>query len=443
MSVLDEEAVLAAPPQPLEVRRQMNLLMQDELLRHSRRSMTFLRYVVEQTLLGHADELKERTIGVNVFGKALTYDTSMDHVVRTAASELRKRLNLYYSQEAHRDELRILLVPGTYVPRICPAPSQEREPSLPEATEPANLLPAEAPEFFALSSTPDPAIRTAASTEPTFVTEPPRSTMSARRPLFLFCGALAMLVCVCWLAFLWTHPSPSAGVQFWQPLLQANGPVLIAVGDVPQGPPVSSPEAETSPAPSMSGIGPPRIPFADATAAARITSMLGAAGKAFTLRREDASSFADLREGPVVLIGAFNNGWSLRLSRGLRFSLAMDAVQHVIYIRDRDHPDSRVWQWSIAPHPGERARDQSRPLHDYALVSRVLNSETGSDVIILGGLYTYGTQAAGEFITDPQMTSLPVGTPLGRGQRRVQVVLETQVTDGSAGPPKVVAVSTE
>ena len=41
-------------------------------------------------------------------------------------------------------------------------------------------------------------------------------------------------------------------------------------------------------------------------------------------------------------------------------------------------------------------------MQDYALISRIWNSETGHVVIIIGGLYTYGTQAAGEFLTDPR-----------------------------------------
>ena len=50
------------------------------------------------------------------------------------------------------------------------------------------------------------------------------------------------------------------------------------------------------------------------------------------------SSFSDLREGPVVLIGAFNNEWSLRLTRQLRFTLALDDQRHLIYIKDAKNP---------------------------------------------------------------------------------------------------------
>src|SRR5580698_7894478 len=108
VSELSEEAI----------REQLDLLVQDHAFRSSKRSVQFLTYVVEQTLKGSADQIKERTIGVEVFGREPSYDTNVDHVVRTAAIELRKRLAIYYGDERHRSELRMSLVPGSYIPRF-------------------------------------------------------------------------------------------------------------------------------------------------------------------------------------------------------------------------------------------------------------------------------------------------------------------------------------
>jgi hypothetical protein len=121
----------------------------------------------------------------------------------------------------------------------------------------------------------------------------------------------------------------------------------------------------------------------------------------------------------------------------------MDAEQRVIYIRDREHTSSRAWSWSIDPHPGERDRGGTTPLRDYALISRILDSETGRDVVILGGLYTYGTQAAAEFLSDPQLLSLARDIPLDSKHHSLQIVLEAQVTEGTPGPPRVVAYHVE
>src|ERR1017187_5293160 len=97
---------------------QLELLTRDEMFRSSKRSIAFLRYVVGETLKGSADQLKERTIGIEVFGRLSSYDTNLDHIVRTAATELRKRLAIYYGDEKHRSELRMGLIPGSYIPRF-------------------------------------------------------------------------------------------------------------------------------------------------------------------------------------------------------------------------------------------------------------------------------------------------------------------------------------
>src|SRR5580698_369969 len=119
------------------IRAQLDLLVRDEVFRSSKRSVTFLQYVVEQTLNGSADQIKERTIGVEVFGRKPTYDTNLDHIVRTAATELRKRLAIYYGDEKHRSELRMGLIPGSYVPRFgLPVQSANGSEGLTAVTEP-------------------------------------------------------------------------------------------------------------------------------------------------------------------------------------------------------------------------------------------------------------------------------------------------------------------
>src|SRR5580698_6247669 len=108
-----------------KVRAQLELLVRDDIFRSSKRSVAFLTFIVEQTLNGFADQIKERTIGVEVFGRDPSYDTNLDHIVRTAATELRKRLVTYYADERHRAELRVSLVPGSYIPRFT-LPEQAR-----------------------------------------------------------------------------------------------------------------------------------------------------------------------------------------------------------------------------------------------------------------------------------------------------------------------------
>ena len=409
-------------PSEEKIRHELDLLVADQVFRSSKRSVAFLRYVVEQTLEGAGDQLKERTIGIEVFGRDPAYDTSGDHVVRTAATELRKRLAIYYGDERHKNELRISLLPGSYVPHFALPPAEDGKAG---GEEPALLLSLPLPEILESS-----AELSSASAEAAPVSG------NSRKLFYVFVAAL-MLIAGWQGAKVFRSESPRT--RFWNPVLHASSPVLIAVGDVPHGPPTMSPNdgADTPPSPKPASD-PGSVPFEDTVTIARITSVLSDGGKQVLIRPESSSSFSDLREGPVVLIGAFNNEWSLRLTRPLRFSLAMDAGHHMIYIRDRDHPESRQWNWNIDPHEANPNKVSSTPGHDYALISRIANSETGQVVVVVGGLYTYGTQAAGEFLADPQLMSLARSLPLDATKKNLQIVLETDVTQQTPGPPRVV-----
>ena len=96
-------------------------ILEGPAFRGSSRSAAFLRFVVEETLAGRQDLLKERTIGAVVLGKTPNYDTGADSGVRVRANEVRKRLAAHYNDAAPRSGIRIELPAGTYVPRFAPA----------------------------------------------------------------------------------------------------------------------------------------------------------------------------------------------------------------------------------------------------------------------------------------------------------------------------------
>ena len=88
------------PIRPEEVREELDRILKSREFRSSRRSKDFLRYVVDAMLDGAADSLKERTIGIEVFGRPLSYAPGEDATVRVKAGEVRTRLGLYYSTNA-------------------------------------------------------------------------------------------------------------------------------------------------------------------------------------------------------------------------------------------------------------------------------------------------------------------------------------------------------
>jgi hypothetical protein len=107
-----------------DVRDQLDRILTSAPFRNSRRASALLRYTVERALAGDIGALKERTIGVEVFGRAAGYDTSTDHIVRSTAGDVRRRLAQYYQENGSgADALRIELEPGSYVPRFGSAAS--------------------------------------------------------------------------------------------------------------------------------------------------------------------------------------------------------------------------------------------------------------------------------------------------------------------------------
>lgn len=434
MRAVDIQDSPSADLTPEQILAQIERMIQDEAFRSSKRSIAFLQYVVRQALDGSGEQIKERTIGIEVFGRSSSYDTSLDHIVRTAATELRKRLAIYYGDERHRTELRIGLVPGSYVPRFTPPHPAGPAGVNGESSSGGAAFAAGAPHLL---PGPVPLPGTAEG-------DATRRGWRARTVWIVVvacCAASAGGV----FGYRWLH-KPAPETVFWKPVLDTPGPVLLAVGDVPNGPPTLPDTAGNGglsmPIPSA-GLS-ETVPFADAMTIARVVGALERNRKEVLIRRESASSFSDLRQGAVVLIGAFNNEWSLRLTHTLRYSLAMDLDQHLIYIKDAKNPAARAWSWGTNQSRNPLSGINSPKLQDYALISRIGSSETGHVVVVIGGLYRYGTEAAGEFLTDPhQLQSIAKYEQASKGHGILQIVLGTTVTDQTPGPPQVLAVATE
>ena len=111
----------------------MERILSSPLFRKSKRFPNLLRFVVERSLHGHAEPLKERTLGIEVFGREPDYDTNLDPVVRTTAVEIRKRIAQYYHEEGHENEIRIDFPAGSYLPefRMPEKPAVLAEPAAP------------------------------------------------------------------------------------------------------------------------------------------------------------------------------------------------------------------------------------------------------------------------------------------------------------------------
>src|SRR5271170_1637118 len=108
-------AVLNGVPAP-EIRSQLERVLRSRAFFQSHRIRRFLRFVVEESLLGQPHRLKEYLIGLEVFDRREAFDPRVDSIVRVEARRLRYKLEEYYRTEGREDSIRIVLRKGSYVP---------------------------------------------------------------------------------------------------------------------------------------------------------------------------------------------------------------------------------------------------------------------------------------------------------------------------------------
>jgi hypothetical protein len=412
--------------EPAQIREQLHRLLAHPLFANSRRYPALLAYTVEETLKGNAIELKERSIGIEVFGRAPTYDANADPVVRITAGEVRKRLSLYYYDASHAGELVIELPLGTYVP-IFRQPELSAEAPI-ETHEPALMIPATqiAP---ALPATSKPS---------------PAKPAGLR---WLIAAALVIAGCASGVFVgMRIKPSPAPDVpsnidRFWEPFTSSLNPTTFCLGEPAKNinmDSINSFEAPvTAPEPQklyvrlhLSG----NLALADVITLTRTAAALEVRHKAFRVVPASEASFAQLREGPIVLIGAFDNIWTLRVTQKLRFGF--ESKDGVALIVDRKSQKKTTWEtaWDLPYQKLSR---------DYAIVARIHDSTTGQPVIIAAGISEEGTEAAGEILYNPvYLNSLVAKAPASWEKMNMEAVIETQVIEGHSGPPNILAVET-
>ena len=392
---------IASDEARLMIRGQLELLLESHLFRNSKRYPNMLRHIVERTLVGRSEEIKERSLGVAVFGRPPDYDCSADPVVRMSAAEIRKRLGQYYSEPRHRDQLRIELPVGSYIPEF----------HWPEGNPPAAVV----------------AEPTAPRVEPEFFYAEPETATSRKRILkMMVAGSATALVVAAISAFvMWPK---SALDLFWRPVLVDPQPILVCAAKSPWSP--SQPVATGQQDASRAGIA-----WADVVTLTRLALLVQGKKHPIQLRREDRATFAELQEGSTILIGAFNDTWTMRLSDIGRYGFEHDGTKY--WIVDRQKQGARQWGIDLDIRNSEGKPD----LHeDFAIVSRVLNQRTGKMLVTVGGLYGFGTQAAGQFLTDPKyLTKFAARLKSGWESKNLQLVIRTEVIEGTPGPPELIA----
>ncbi len=386
-----------ARPTEEQVREELTRVLASHEFRSSKRSQDFLRFVVEHTLHGDPDILKERTIGIEVFGRPTSYDPSEDATVRVKAGEVRKRLGIYYSDHGARNPLRIELPSGTYVP----------------AFHAFEVKPAEMPRPKAQAEASAPA--------------PAPSGSWRTRALWAVLGAGA--ACTIGLAY-WgiTRAASTALDQFWAPVLRGSSPVLVGAAFVPVWsldlPPAERAQARPQ---DFVELTDQFVGGGDLIATSRLASMLTRLHRPYQVRVGSDVSFKDLRTGPAILVGYSYTRWR-EISKQMRFFI--DGSREPIGITDNGKPT----EWTLPNLPRDR-----RTAEDYAIVSRLFHPDTHAMLVELAGMTQYGTDAASDLVTNADLMAEALrDAPAGWQRKNLQFVLHVKVISGAPSSPQVV-----
>jgi hypothetical protein len=361
------------------VREALRGVLDSAPFRSTRQCQALLTYIVKHSLTGEAELLRERVIGTEVLGRQAHYDPGEDPIVRVRAAEVRRRLAQYYQSGAD-SPVRIDIPSGSYR-----AVFQWKAGQIPPAT-----------------------VRKRRGI--------PRWSWVGVAVLAAAAGTAVPLAL--------RSPAPSALDQFWAPVLASPKPMLIynATTSVYRLREIGSPVSD------LVKVQGQYTCIGDAYASLLLSAYCSRMGKLFQMRYGDDLTFGDLRYQPSVLIGAFNNSWTLQTTNELQFVFDKHPT-----IRDR----TRNRLYTLA----DLAPDGRTP-EDYAIVSRVFDSKTGELLIAAAGITQYGTRAAGEFLTSPDfMRALAARAPKDWPKRNLQALLHTTIVGDTPGPPRIVDTS--
>ncbi len=399
---------------------------------------SLLRYIVENSINGKDDALKERIIGMNVFGRKPDYETADDPIVRSRVGQLRRRLEHYYeTAESAGSSVQIVIPLGSYRATFILRPGTNGRSNGSTAMDPHPAATLDSGEKHL---------------EQEAAASLPKVPRKARwRAWAISAAAACAIVLTVWTATVDRRKSEFD--LFWGPVFESKKTVLIYTGPALVYVPSASYKDKLRPLDPTTDLTLPmerwglpelaegqvltskdlvldKTSFAgsgELVACAKLAVVLATHHRSYDLRSDADLPFADLRESPAVLLGAYNNFWTMETTNSLPFF-----YDRAMRIRERGG-QGRVW--SVSVQPG------IPPPEEYLLVTRHFDSKTGSPVISVSGITTCGTRAAGDFVTDPEQLAKLAGIPRTALERQnLAIVLHATFVDCIPTSMDIVAI---
>lgn len=428
-------------PSPQEKREIVQRALESEAFCKAPAMRAFLLYITEQAELGHAERLKEQTIGVEVLGRRPDYDPAHDNIVRVRANELRGRLARYFASEGAQEPLVINIPKGGYAPEFVRRASQSPRPA-------ENILPI-------LEGAPGAAAK------------------SSRLWLMVICMAV-LIVASGYFAIrkygsnIQALPASSSSTRalrdFWaQFFTNPNGAAIIySDSGIALWQRLNNKDLNLGDYLSHKYLGGHsnqllEIASQRATSPADVNASLRIQGIAATLGGQVTTQFARninaelLHRGDIVLIGSRrSNPWVEIYEPKLNFQLRIDPkTQSPEFFNRSPRPNESLF-YGI---PDLRAPDntasrqfieeaEEKEFVSYGVVALLKECGTNRVVLLLEGLNMQATQAAGDLVTDPQMLSQlleSIGHKPGGNVSPFEALFQVTSLPGGYDNPRVIA----
>lgn len=363
-----------------EVRHHIHQIVTSRAFKKSRRSCEFLHYITDKTLAGELDELKERIIGVQLFGRDPSYDTGEDAIVRVTATDVRRRLKQFY--DGVETDIRLEVPRGSYSIEL--------------------IEQAIAPEVIGLLPPP---------TQPVEILIPPTPTPSVRRR-FLATAAILLMLGVLLGVYHYQVQGTGANRLPWSAMLPRRGELKIVFSDPDiaalqgiAGSPISLADyAGHHYVQSQPMLDHPanvvehlfkgyNVPLIDANFALVVRSLLSSSP--INTYRARALQSQDFRtEDNFILLGSpYSNPWVALFQDRLDFYFKYDPERRgeLIYNRNAEHGEPSVY---VPTAPGWGTGQA------FAIIGLLANQNQTGHILILAGSNAVATEAAYRLATD-------------------------------------------
>lgn len=400
----------------LLLQQHLQEIIEGSAFRRSHRSGQFLKYIVDHAAAGNIESLKERVIGVELFGRSPSYDTGDDAIVRVTASDVRKRLLQHYGEYGTTSRFHISLPIGSYIPEIS-RESENHENGVPSVTTHVDL-PSLTHETDTHSDGRSTSVEVSDESTATPQSKTYRIRKYASRPKFVLILAAALLNLIAW-GLVWKIQKKStitpAAVLPWSALFNSTEPIQfissdpdIAEIELYTGRPVSlSDYANHSPIPDLNKMPADvqrlwnailrdnKSAFVDTQMAADISQLAQQHSKQIEVRAAKNLQLSDLQTNDnYILMGSpSSNPWSDLFSDQLDFRFYFDQSDGQEIIRNvhpRDHEVSEYIPTALGGGTGQ----------SYAIIAFVQNPNQNGQILLIAGADAEGTEAAGRLATD-------------------------------------------